>query len=112
MGLDVWQWPQQDAVDNAEDGRRGANAECEREDGDDGEGPLPEQRAHGDLEILSQTIHEGRASAKAVPVPCRGNGGFSRVSGTSTANPVRRVRSRDSTVRRWPQMKSAADWRR
>ena len=45
---------QEDGVDDAEDGGVGADAECEREDGDDGEGRIFAKRAEGEADVLAE----------------------------------------------------------
>ena len=71
IGLVVRQRPDQHAVDHAEDGGRCADAERERQHGDDGEDALPAQRADGDAEVGENTVHGLSLAARFVPARAR-----------------------------------------
>ena len=58
--LDVWEWPKQDRIHDAEYRRVGADAQREREDGNAGEGRTAPQRPDRKLDVGDQRVHQGQ----------------------------------------------------
>ena len=73
IGLGVWQRPKEDRLDDREDGGVGADAQRQRQEGGEGEGPvLPEEPAR-EYEIQPQSVHSftPRSRGVAPRVPYR-----------------------------------------
>ncbi len=68
VGLHVWQRPQQNPVDHAENRRRRANAKRERQHGHRSERAVTAQRAQRHFDVLNQAVHV--APARQRPCPC------------------------------------------
>ena len=62
LWLRVRQWPEKHAVDDAEDGRVGADADGQRQKDDGGEGGRPAERAHAVPQVARQVVEPGQAS--------------------------------------------------
>src|ERR1019366_8802416 len=57
IGLWVWQWPQQDAVHHAEDGRVRADAERERQCRDERESAMLEKLSDAEAYVGPERVH-------------------------------------------------------
>ncbi len=59
IGIGVGQRPEQHAEDDAEDRRGGADAEPERQDGDNREGLGPKEQAHAVPHVAKKVFEQG-----------------------------------------------------
>src|SRR5436309_4206839 len=55
-GVGIWKGAEENAVDEREDGGRGADAQGDGEDGDEGEGRGAPQRSEGDAHVAHQVF--------------------------------------------------------
>ena len=67
--LFVGQLPQQDSVDDGEDGGVAADAECEREHGDGRESRAVSQHAHRIADVFREGLDPGQAALDAILFP-------------------------------------------
>ena len=67
VGLHVWQRPQQNPVDHAENRRRRANAKRQRQHGHRGKRAVTAQRAQRHFDVLNQAVHVAPARQRACP---------------------------------------------